>query len=72
MMKLALTETFVEVEYTRDKRADLPDGGWSCTAVPPDGIGWFLWDTTPDRKSGWLRVWKRDRGISICTDGGSA
>jgi len=70
---LAHCDLYVELEYTRDDRRDLPCGGWECIPQTPDGIGWLLWDTNPDRKSGWIRVWgKRGRGLYIHSDGGCA
>jgi len=66
-------DLYIEVEYTRDLREDLPCGGWSCTAQRPAGDGWLLWDTSPDRKSGWLRVWSpRGGGLMIHAEGGCA
>ena len=66
-------DLYVELLYTRDRRIDLPDGAWSCNPDSPDGIGWFLWDTIPDRKSGWIRVWgRRGRGLYVHTEEGRA
>ena len=58
----------VELQYTRDDRVDLPDGGWSCVPSRPRGRAWLLWDVTPDRKSGWLRVWRRGVGPAHIAD----
>jgi len=63
----------VELIYTRDEGIDLPCGGWALTPRPPDSGGpWLLWDTIPDRKSGWLRVWARGGVGVVHVEGGNA
>jgi hypothetical protein len=67
------SDLYVELEYTRDRKIDLPNGGWQCVPEEPAGAGWFLWDIIPERKSGWIRIWsKRGRPFNVHADGGSA
>jgi hypothetical protein len=71
-IRRAGSDLYVETIYTADRREDLPCGGWACIPDEPEGVGWFLWDTNPDRKSGWIRVWARRGGIHVHAEGGCA
>jgi hypothetical protein len=62
----------VEVQYTRDDVVDNIDGSWSHIPQPPSSHGWLLWDIWPDRKSGWLRVWRRGVGLALIAGWGCA
>jgi hypothetical protein len=53
----------IEHVYTRDARIPLILGdhdlthGWRCIPIPPAlDEGWEIFDTKPDRKTGWRRV----------------
>lgn len=61
----------VELIYTRDRRVDWSDGAWSSHPHPPDSGGWLIWDTNPERKTGWLRI-LADRPRTLCFEGGHA
>jgi hypothetical protein len=64
--RFALPRLVVERRYTRDDRCPLVPGdvnfdcGWRSAPVPPPPDGhdghWKLFDTSPDRKSGWRRI----------------
>jgi hypothetical protein len=45
-----------EVRYVRDRVEELGDGAWQGVPVPPDDDpAWRIFDTKPDRKTGWIR-----------------
>jgi hypothetical protein len=51
-----------EYRYTRDVRVPLVDGdddfdaGWQCIPVrPTDDGGWWVFDSSKDTKTGWMR-----------------
>lgn len=57
-------DLYVETEYTRRPKSK---------PVPPDGLGWILWDTTSDHEIGWIRIWFRpERELNIHRSGGAA
>jgi hypothetical protein len=53
----------IEKIYTRDAQIPLIaddldfSEGWRCIPLPPDQSGeWFIFDTSKDYKTGWMRI----------------
>jgi hypothetical protein len=61
-----LPRILIDHEYTRDRVEEHADGcAWDCIPEPPDASGaWFVFDSSPDSKTGWRRFRIECGGVS--------